>query len=631
MSNVVEFTGTPTPSTMPTAELRSATSLLIERMQFLRAAGLSFGGRRNMYEILGYPDVISPEQYRNRYTRGGIAGRVVDALPRATWRAGGEIVEDENPEVSTTLETTWVALEKRLRLMAMFLRLDILAQQGRYACLLLGAPGEFNAELKKGNPDKLLYVTPFAEEDARILEWELDEQNPRFGQPNSYQLSRLSPNSLALFGARNVPAFTPTAFNLPVHWSRIIHVPAEGILDNDVFGPPALERVWNLIDDLDKVIGGGAEAFWLRANQGLQLNIDKDITNLSPEEKADLQKQADEYQHSIRRMLRTRGVEVNTLGSDVANFSNPADAVVTQIAGAKAIPKRILTGSEMGELASSQDRENFRDQVNGRQTGYAEPYIIRPFLDRLMRYGYLPAAKSGPDGYEWKWSHLQVLTETEKAEGASKWAQVNASSGMPVFTTAEIREKWYGLPPLTPEQVQKEKELAKPLEPPPPPPGSTVDEQGNVLGPDGKPMMGPDGQPMKAPNGPVQGKPSLQSAPPQAGGKNATPGDEEDDTTDESVPAGVRKKVSKAGPRAAATAVPDELFGVVAVLEHAIRTGDTATIDRVVGITHAESAPSIVLPTVEIHQPDKKATKKTIVYGDVNGVMRPIGIEEVEP
>lgn len=609
MSNVVEFTGTPTPSSMPVAELRSATSMLIERMQFLRAAGLSFGGKRDLYEILGYPDVISPEQYRRRYTRGGIAGRVVDAMPKATWRAGGEIIEDENPEVSTDLEKTWEALEKRLRLIAMFQRLDILANQGRYACLLLGAPGTFDTELKKGNPDKLLYVTPFAEEDARIMTWELNEQDPRFGQPTSYQLSRLAPNSLALFGARNVPAFTPVAFQKPVHWSRIIHVPAEGVLDSDIFGPPALERVWNLLDDLDKVIGGGAEAFWLRANQGLHLNIDKDIKTLTPEEKADLSTQADEYQHNIRRMLRTRGVEIDTLGSDVANFSNPADAVVTQISGAKAIPKRILTGSEMGELASSQDRENFRDQVNGRQIGYATPWLIRPFIDRLMAYNYLPTPGTGPDGYEWKWSHVQVLTEQEKAEGASKWAGVNSAQGAPVFLNAEIREKWYALPPLTPEQIQKEKEINKPLEPPPPqlPPGATVDENGQAIDKDGKPL---------------NLKPSLQSKPPQTGGPGAK--DDEEDPED------ANATRPRAKPRAAADAVPDELAGVVAVLEAAIRAGNTATIDQVLGITHKET---LVLPSVQITPPpppEKKLVTKAIRYAEVNGIMRPVEISEVE-
>jgi len=598
MSNVVvhaDFQPTPSqmPASMKTAELRAATSVLLERMQFLRAAGMSFNGLRDLYNILGYPRVISPAQYRDRYARGGIAGRVVDAMPKATWRGGVEIIEDEDPEVSTTFEETCAALMTRLKLTQVFQRLDILAQQCRYGVLLLGAPGDFNQELPKGKPEQLVYVTPFAEEDARVMEWELDEHNPRFGQPTHYQLSRLTANSLANIGSWGVPAFSPAALQQPVHWSRVIHVPAEGILDNEVFGPPALERVWNLLDDLDKVIGGGAEAFWLRANQGLHLNIDKDTANVKPEDLKDLKDQADEYQHQIRRILRTRGVDVNELGSDVANFSNPADAVVTQIAGSKAIPKRILTGSEMGELASSQDRENFRDQVNGRQLSYAEPTILRQFFDRLITYKYIVAPKKGAEAYQIKWAHVQVLTEQEKAEGASKWASVNNTQGAPVFLNREIRDKWYAMPPLTPEEIQKEKELAKPLEPPAPPPGApgTVDENGNPVEP-GKTLPGKN---------------------PQSQGPRAKA---EDDTAD-----------TPAKARAAADAA--QLEPIITLLERALREGNTALLDQVLGIRH-ETQQTIVLPDVTIQPPPATTTtvRKVIEYGDVHGTVRPIAITE---
>lgn len=585
----------PTPSQMPESmrmgELRAATSVLLERMQFLRAAGLSFNGLRDMYNILGYPRVISPAQYRDRYARGGIAGRVVDALPKATWRGGGEVIEDEDPKVSTSFEEAWVALNTRLNLWSIFQRLDILAQQGRYAVLLLGAPGDFGQELPKGKPEQLVYMTPFAEEDARVMEWQIDEHDPRFGQPTKYQLSRLTANSLANLGSWGVPAFSPQALQQPVHWSRIIHVPAEGILDNEVFGPPALERVWNLLDDLDKVIGGGAEAFWLRANQGLHLNIDKTTANVKPEELTDLNTQADEYQHQMRRILRTRGVEVNELGSDVANFSNPADAIVTQISGSKAIPKRILTGSEMGELASSQDRENFRDQVNGRQTSYADPTILRQFVNRLIAYRYLPEPKKGAEAYQVKWAHVQVLTEQEKAQGAKDWASVNQTQGAPVFLNREIRDKWYGFEPLTPEDIQAEKELNKPLEPPAPPPGTVpgqVDENGN----------------------PVDAGQTLPGKNPQAQGPRA--------------------KAEEPAPAAKARAAEDgQLEPIITLVERALREGNTALLDQILGIRHEETQ-TIVLPDITIQPPPsvRRTTHKVIEYGDVQGTVRPIGITE---
>jgi predicted ABC-type ATPase len=220
--------------------------------------------------------------------------------------------------------------------------------------------------------------------------------------------------------------------------------------------------VWNLLADLRKITGGGSEAFWLRANQGLHLDVDKDMALESTKDTvAALKEQAEAYKHQLDRWIRTRGVKISTLGSDVANFANPADAVITQIAGAKRTPKRILTGSEMGELASTQDRENFRDQVNGRQAQHCAP-VVRRLIDRLVTYGYMPAPAKGPLEYQVKWPKVEVQSETEKADGATKWSQTKVGED-PVFTSAEIRDKWYGMAPLTAEQmaeVDKRKEEA---------------------------------------------------------------------------------------------------------------------------------------------------------------------------
>ena len=546
-------------------------------MQFMRQAGFSFDGERDLYEILGYPEVITAKEYRDRYARGGIAKRIVEAFPKATWRGGGELMEDENPNVSTAFEDAWDELNKRLKIWQQFQRVDILAGLSTYAVLLIGAPGEFSQPLPKGAPEKLTYLQPYIGEggpnamraaraqlanSCSIHSWETDAANPRFELPLFYQLKRQDVAS---------PMLTQ-----PVHWTRIVHV-AEGCLEDEVYGQPTLENIWNLLDDLDKVTGGGAEAFWLRANQGLQLDVDKDMAPLTVDEKKALAEQADEYQHNIRRMLRTRGVTVNTLGSDVANFANPADAILTQIAGAKGIPKRILTGSEMGELASSQDRDNWKDQINGRQTGYAGPFIIRVLVDRLIEYGYLP--KPGEE-YEVVWPQIQVLTEQEKSEGALKWAQVNSTQGKPVFLSEEIRDKWYSLEPLTPEQIEADK---------PPVP----------VGPDGKPVaVDANGKPVPiiAPDAKPENKPEPK----------------------------------------AASAHESEDVELIEVLAAAITANNTDVIDRIIGVQRAAQAQDIVInmptphepapPNVIINQEAPKPVKKTFQYSLVDGIMRPTGV-----
>lgn len=435
------------------------TGELLERLRLGRYLGYTFSGKRNLHQAFGYMDAPGLQDYRWRYERGGVAGRVVDALPKATWRGGVELIEDADPKTETAFERDWNGLSQRLKLPSRLLQADILSRLGSFSTLLLGvADGNMALELPRGSgPDALLYVTPFvgpvvqsaalpgqarmaqarqADQGADVVvsRWDEDAKSPRFGQPLFYQLRRTS------FAA-------PTDF-ASVHHSRVIHL-ADGCLDDLVFGEPALRRPWNLFDDLEKVTGGGAEAFFLRANKGTHVDIDKDVKSLTDPERKALRKEVGDYVNEVSRMLVTRGVKVSDLGSNVANFSDPADAVMTQIAGTCGIPKRVLTGSEMGELASSQDRENWRDQVNGRREQYAGPFVLERLADRLIAYGYLAA----PARYEPRWGTVLNMTEDEKGAGALRWAQVNASNGSPVFTDDEIRDHWYGMEPV-PDDVK---------------------------------------------------------------------------------------------------------------------------------------------------------------------------------
>ena len=455
--------------------------ILLARSTFFRQAGITFNGARDEYAVLGYDRLITNGQYRAEYLRGGLAGRVVDVMPDACWRGDPpmELIEDEDPDVDTPFEKAWQDFDTKMQACSKLHRLDKLSRLSQFACLLLGAKGELETELPRADKRGLLYLMPFSGGggpdngtnqfnnriaydfgDCSIFEYDTDPQSERFGLPKSYQLKRTT--------------IASPAFGRPVHWSRIIHA-AEGVLDDDVYGLPALERIWNLLIDLRKVTGGGAEAFWLRANQGLHLDIDKDMGLADAKDTvASLKEQAEAYKHQLTRFLRTRGVTVETLGSDVANFSNPADTIITQIAGAKAIPKRILTGSEMGELASSQDRDNWRDQVIGRQQQHCAPNLARNLADRLITYGYLPEPQKGPLAYQVSWKHSQVMTEAELVAGAQGWADVNQKMGLPVFTADEVREKWAGKPPLTDDQKKQmiaDKEAATPA-PPPPAPGA---------------------------------------------------------------------------------------------------------------------------------------------------------------
>ncbi len=437
-------------------QLMASASALVSRSGIAGQAGLQFGGDRNLYSALGYDLQISLAAYRDRYDRGGIAHRVVEAEPKATWRGNPVIVEDEDPDTTTQFEEMIIQFDKAIGLWKTMRKTDILSGIGHYGVMLIGAPGDMKEPLKTLKLEDIAYLMPWSEQDATILEYETNVEDPRFGQPILYNLLRTTNTT----GAIGTAGIDPTSTQpRRVHWTRILHL-AENTLDSLVFGQPRLEDVWNLFDDLEKVTGGGSEAYWQRVNPGMQLDVDKD-TEMDEGDMNDLEEEVTQYIHNMRRFIRTRGTNLNVLSSSVSNFSNQSDSIIIQISGTKGIPKRILTGSEAAHLASSQDRTNWHEKIEDRREQYAEPDIIRPFINRMIDLGALPAV----DEYSVRWPVMQDLNPVEQADVTDKLAGVNSKIGGTIITDAEIRDRILQLPPAEEVEDPEEEEIEAVEEP----------------------------------------------------------------------------------------------------------------------------------------------------------------------
>jgi hypothetical protein len=422
------------------AVLRAASDLLARSM-IASQAGITFGGKRNLYNAFGYKRKLFVKDYRERYARNGIATRVVEAFPNATWRGHAELIEDEDPDYLTPFEDAWAKLDTRLNLWAVFRRADILAGLGRYSVILLGAPGKMDEALRSFPAEQLQYLQVFDEEDARIDRLVVDETSPRFGLPEFYKIKMSSENA------------SPNAVrsrSKKVHWSRVLHV-ADGCLDDTLYGRPRLEKVWNLLDDLEKVSGAGAEAFWRRAHKGLIFKFDPEI-KLGDAEKKSIEDAAEEMVNDFRRTMGVRGAEVQDLGSDVAQFSGPIDGIITLIAGSTEIPKRILVGSERGELASTQDKTSWGERVSDRRDSFAEPNIVRPLVRLLIKHQALPPVKE----FDVRWPDIAELEETQKVELAVKLAP---TTQLGLITPDEIRDRYLGMEPLQGQQQEEGEEV----------------------------------------------------------------------------------------------------------------------------------------------------------------------------
>lgn len=395
--------------------LQALTSALLSRLKWAGMLGQQYGGDRKIYQALGYPTNITPEMYAAKFGRQDIANAIINRPVNATWRGGMSLLESDD-ENETALEKSFTELSKRLKLRSVFPRLDRLTGIGRYGILLLGlddvkAPQDFAKPVDSGKRN-LLYVKPLGEDSAVINLWEKETSSERFGLPVIYDVKIMNPGSDA-------------SSQIRVHYSRIIHV-AGDLLESEVFGVPRLQAVYNRLMDLEKLVGGSAEMFWRGARQGYLVKLAENAT-LTQEVRNGLQDQFDEFEHNLRRYFGGEGIDdFKSLEQQVADPKGHVDIQIQMISAVTGIPKRILTGSERGELASTEDKNTWLDLIQDRREEFAEPVIINPFVDRCIEYSILPSAK---DDYSIQWRDLWAPSEKEKAEVGKTRAEALAAYG----------------------------------------------------------------------------------------------------------------------------------------------------------------------------------------------------------
>jgi hypothetical protein len=411
----------------------------VSRNILSKLAGQHFGGTRDLYETFGYPRHLTPEDYTSIYLRQDLAARIIDAFPDATWR--------EIPAVDGC--DGFEALTEKLNLWRQFHRLDRLTGLGHYGVLLLGLDGgePMHTPAQSGGGYNLLYVQPHSERTAEITQWEDDPSSPRYGMPKKYRITT-GVNWTGSGAGRK---------SMDVHWTRVIHV-AERALEDESIGQPRLERVYNRLMDLDKLLGGSAEVFWQNAAMLRAYVADADV-EWSPEEADAMSEQIQEMQNGLRRDMRLRGVEPKELGGTLP--TSPQEYIANQldaIAGAVGVPKRILIGSERGELSSEQDENNWAGRIQERREQHAGPAVIEALIDRCQALGVLPNKD-----YELEWPESDTLGEQGRAEiaqakGAAVKAYTSAAGAELVVTPSEFRD-WLGLEgdaPVTPEPALDE-------------------------------------------------------------------------------------------------------------------------------------------------------------------------------
>jgi hypothetical protein len=411
-----------------------ADELMTTRIAMMRGLGMSYNGRRDLYEACGYPKVLVHQNFYDRFCRGDIGARIVTAYPDACWKVSPSIYDVRDSDTGQSeFEKAVSSLFRRVNMLFYLKKVDILAGLGRYATLFLGFDDTDDLTQPVKNGSKLMYVQAYRETYSMITSLVHDVRDPRYGKPDFYSIVfatgfQSGAGRTSGMGAPNGPGTqnqgSGGVVEGRVHWSRVLHV-AEGCIDGDIFGRARMEDVWNRLQDIETIASGSGEMFWRGGFPGTLFSADKDA-RFTPEDKTMFDESMKDYANGMQRYIRAKGITAQQLTPAIASPLNHIQANLWLISATKGIPYRILTGSEQGELAGSQDTDNWHGRIDARREDWCIPVVLRPLINRLVEVGALPTPKQEEDADK-EFIDFKVNWEEAREEDPQVFAATNQS------------------------------------------------------------------------------------------------------------------------------------------------------------------------------------------------------------
>lgn len=92
--------------------------------------------------------------------------------------------------------------------------------------------------------------------------------------------------------------------------------------------------------------------------------------------------------------------------------------IMALVSGTTGIPRRILVGSEAGQLASEQDRANWAERIQERRALFANPSILDPTVMLLQTVGLVPEGD-----FEWDWPSAFIQNPLEEGQTMAQTAR----------------------------------------------------------------------------------------------------------------------------------------------------------------------------------------------------------------
>ena len=369
--------------------------------------GTQFKNHRDFYTVFGWERRITSLLCYSMYKTYGVARAINDIPVDTTWRYYPKINSSNSDFVSQ-----FNALDKRLNLMKEFKRADRLSGIGTYSIMVLNIKGQkYESKLTSFKLENLTGIKVYHEAEVEIEQF-IDKTGARYGI-KSYRI-----------GVEQI------------HPSRVIHIAEKS--DDDVIGQSRIGIVYNQLNDMIKISGSTAELYYITAS--LLLNA-KAVEGFKVN-KADAEALQDKLYELVNRMkgfITTSGFEIQNIAPDITSPKDSWDVYEKTLSSTSGIPRRILFGSEMGQLASTQDQTTFYERIQSRQVSYINPDVIGALIERLMAYSDLVIAD-----YEITWGKLSALSDKEVSESVAQYARAIKDmyeSGMPESTSSAIFKK----------------------------------------------------------------------------------------------------------------------------------------------------------------------------------------------
>ena len=372
----------------------------------------------------GYPEVLSKHIYQRMYDRDPIAHRVVQLYPVECWQQLPKILDSDAPTQSD-FEKQIALLFEKFNIWAMLRRVDILSGIGNFGILLMGVGDGKNlsepvdlTEYEDGSRPryKLQYIRAFPHSQVTIASSEGDKTNPRYGRPTMYRV-QFQPNDIV---DMDLEGFVDLSTQ-DIHWTRVIHI-ADNCEVSEIYGVPRLQLVFNDLLDLQKVLGSSGESFYKVAFPAFVIEATDNLLNSVDLDVDAMREEIARFENNSQRWMALKNAHITPLSASYSDPSSHIELCMKRIATALGCPQRILEGSERGELASSQDAVIWKKRLMERQISYITPFIIRPVVQYLIRYGMvdMPFNKD----FHVEWPDLSIDTKADIYDIRAKQADL---------------------------------------------------------------------------------------------------------------------------------------------------------------------------------------------------------------